>query len=89
MEEQVEAHFGEHPDAEIYLSQPGLGVVLGARVLAEFGDDKTRYADARARRGVPSTRRAKGKPSANVSALISAPTSCAARYAWNASDVNR
>ena len=34
MEEQVEAHYGEHPDAEIYLSQPGLGVVLGARVLA-------------------------------------------------------
>ena len=26
-----------------------LGVVLGARVLAEFGDDPTRYVDARAR----------------------------------------
>jgi transposase len=36
---QVEAHFGEHPDAEIYRSQPGLGGVLGARVLGEFGDD--------------------------------------------------
>ena len=35
---QVEAHFGQHPDAEIILSQPGLGAVLGARVLAEFGD---------------------------------------------------
>jgi hypothetical protein len=34
-------------DAEIYLSQPGLGVVPGARVLAEFGDDTTRYPDAR------------------------------------------
>jgi transposase len=34
LESQVEAHFGQHPDAEIYLSQPGLGVVLGARVLA-------------------------------------------------------
>ena len=55
MEEQVEAHFGQHPDAEIYLSQPGLGVVLGARVLAEFGDDKTRYADARARRNYAGT----------------------------------
>ena len=30
---QVEAQFGEHPDAEIYRSQPGLGGVLGARVL--------------------------------------------------------
>jgi transposase len=35
---QVDAHFGQHPDAEIILSQPGLGPVLGARVLAEFGD---------------------------------------------------
>jgi len=55
MEEQVEAHFGEHPDAEIYLSQPGLGVLLSARVLAEFGDDKDRYADARARKNYAGT----------------------------------
>jgi transposase len=55
MQEQVEAHFGQHPDAEIYLSQPGLGVVLGARVLAEFGDDRTRYADARARKNYAGT----------------------------------
>jgi transposase len=55
MEEQVNAHFGQHPDAEVYLSQPGLGVVLGARVLAEFGDDKNRYADARARKNYAGT----------------------------------
>ena len=30
----VKAHFGRHPDAEISLSQPGLGSILGARVLA-------------------------------------------------------
>src|SRR5512133_987783 len=36
---QVEQGFGRHPDAEIYRSQPGLGDILGARVLAEFGDD--------------------------------------------------
>ena len=36
---QVEEHFGRHPDAEIYQSQPGMGAILGARVLAEFGDD--------------------------------------------------
>src|SRR4051795_1533297 len=40
---EVEAGFGRHPDAEISLSQPGLGPILGARVLAEFGDDPTRY----------------------------------------------
>lgn len=55
LESQVEAHFGEHPDAEIYTSQPGLGVVLGARVLAEFGDDPHRYADARARKNYAGT----------------------------------
>ena len=31
LEAQVSACFGRHPDAEIYLSQPGLGQVLGAR----------------------------------------------------------
>jgi transposase len=48
--EQVEASFGRHPDAEIYQSQPGLGPILAARVLAEFGDDPDRYADAKARK---------------------------------------
>jgi transposase len=47
---QVEQGFGQHPDAEIYRSQPGLGTILGARVLAEFGDDLDRYADAKSRK---------------------------------------
>jgi hypothetical protein len=47
---EVEAGFGRHPDVEVYLSQPGLGPVLGARVLAEFGDDPHRYADPKARK---------------------------------------
>jgi hypothetical protein len=50
LEEQVRLGFGQHPDVEIYLSQPGLGTILGARVLAEMGDDPERYADARARK---------------------------------------
>ena len=41
LEAEVNRCFGQHPDAEIITSQPGLGVVLGARVLAEFGDDKS------------------------------------------------
>jgi transposase len=64
LEGQVEACFGRHPDAEIYLSQPGLGPVLGARVLAEFGDDPTRYTGARARKNYAGTSpitRASGK----------------------------
>ena len=50
LEEVVAEHFGRHRDAEIYLSQPGLGTVLSARLLAEFGDDPDRYADARSRK---------------------------------------
>src|SRR5262249_38086438 len=46
---QVKEHFGQHPDAEIYTSQPGMGAIPGARVLAELGDDPPRYATARAR----------------------------------------
>ena len=49
------AHFGQHPDAQIILSQPGLGTILGARVLAEFGDAPGRYADAKARKNYAGT----------------------------------
>ncbi len=62
--EFVEARFGQHPDAEIYLSQPGLGAVLGARVLGKFGDDKHCYRDGRARKnysGQSPITRASGK----------------------------
>ena len=61
---QVEAYFGQHPDADILLSQPGLGPVTGARVLAESGDDPGRYASAKARKNYAGTSpitRASGK----------------------------
>jgi len=64
MEEQVREHFGRHPDAEIYRSQPGMGAILGARVLGEFGDAPHRYADGKARRNYAATSpitRASGK----------------------------
>ena len=41
------AHFEQHPDAAIITSFPGLGKLAGARVLAEIGDDRHRFADAR------------------------------------------
>ena len=41
------AHFEQHPDAAIITSFPGLGNLAGARVLAEIGDDRTRFAEAR------------------------------------------
>ena len=61
---QVDAHFGQHPDAKIILSQPGLGPVLGARVRPEFGDDPERYTDAKSRKNYAGTSpitRASGK----------------------------
>ncbi|WP_328992274.1 IS110 family transposase [Kribbella sp. NBC_01245] len=51
----VEAYFGRHPDVEIYRSLPGLGPILGARVLAEFGDAPGRYADAKSRKNYAGT----------------------------------
>ena len=64
LEAQVGEHFGRHPDAEVYRSQPGMGAVLGARVLAEFGDDPYRYESAKARKNYAGTSpitRASGK----------------------------
>jgi transposase len=61
---EVDAHCGRHPDAEIILSQPGIGPILGARVLAEFGDDPRRYASAKCRKNYAGTSpitRASGK----------------------------
>jgi transposase len=61
---QVEAQFGAHPAVEIIRSQPGIGLILGARVLAEFGDDPDRYASAKARKNYAGTSpitRASGK----------------------------
>jgi transposase len=64
LEAQVREYFGRHPDAEIYLSQPGIGAVLGARVLGELGDDPHRYASAKSRKNFAGTSpitRASGK----------------------------
>jgi hypothetical protein len=53
--EEAGAHFGRHPDAEIYRSQPGMGAILGARVPGEFGDDPHRYASGKARKNHAAT----------------------------------
>ena len=47
--------FKKHPDADIYLSLPGIGDVIGARILGEFGDDPNRYASAKSRRNYAGT----------------------------------
>src|ERR1700756_540769 len=55
LEAELATHFEAHPDADIYLSLPGLGVILGARVLGEFGDDPDRYATAKSRKNYAGT----------------------------------
>ncbi len=55
LEAELATHFETHPDADIYLSLPGLGVILGARVLGEFGDDPNRYTTAKSRKNYAAT----------------------------------
>lgn len=55
LETELHAHFETHPDADIYRSLPGLGVILGARVLGEFGDDPNRYTIAKCRKNYAGT----------------------------------
>ena len=65
--------FGQARDAEIYLSQPGLGPILGARVLGEFGDDPHRYSSGKARKNYAATSpltRASGKKKVVVARFI-------------------
>jgi hypothetical protein len=47
--------FEQHPDAVVIRSLPGLGTILGARVLGEFGDEPNRYADAKSRKNYSGT----------------------------------
>ncbi|MFI6173899.1 IS110 family transposase, partial [Nocardia sp. NPDC051052] len=55
LESELATHFETHPDAGIYLSLPGLGVILGARVLGEFGDDPNRYTTTKSRKNYAGT----------------------------------
>ena len=55
LEKALSEHFEQHPDAKIVRSLPGLGTVLGARVLGEFGDDRTRFASPQSRKNYAGT----------------------------------
>ncbi|TDU67041.1 IS110 family transposase [Streptomyces sp. KS 21] len=81
----VEEAFQQHPDAEVILSFPGLGTQLGARVLAEIGDDRTRFADARglkAYAGSSPITRASGKKSAIARRWVKNDRLNHAGYLW-------
>ncbi len=64
LEHAVTESFNLHPDAGIITSFPGLGLLTGARVLAEIGDDRSRFQDAKglkAYAGAAPITRASGK----------------------------
>jgi len=91
LEEQVREHFGRHPDAEIYQSQPGLAAILGARVLGEFGDDPHRYASSKARKnygGTSPITRASGKKKVVAARFIHNDRLIDALMSWAFSSLN-
>ena len=55
IEATLHTRFEQRPDAAVYLSQPRLGKVLGARAPGEFGDDPDRYTSAKSRRNYAGT----------------------------------
>jgi transposase len=55
LETELETRFNSHPDAKIIRSLPGLGTILSARVLGEFGDDPNRFDTAKSRRNYAGT----------------------------------
>jgi transposase len=81
----AEAHFEKHADAEIITSLPGLGPLTGARVLAEIGDDRSRFADARSLKayaGAAPVTRASGKSLTVMHRRIKNQRLAAVGYVW-------
>lgn len=77
--------FETHPDAEIITSFPGLGPLSGARVLAEIGDDRSRFADARglkAYAGAAPVTRASGKSVAVLARRVKNQRLASVGYMW-------
>lgn len=87
--EQLEADcveaFQQHRDAKIITSFPGLGDLTGARVLAEIGDDRTRFASAqglKAYAGSAPVTRASGKSRVVMHRKVMNKRLAAVGYLW-------
>lgn len=81
----TEAHFARHPDAEIITSMPGLAALTGARVLAEIGDDRARFGDARALKayaGSAPVTRASGKSMSVIHRKVKNQRLASTGYLW-------
>lgn len=85
LEQATVESFNQHPDAGIITSFPGLGPLTGARVLAETGDDRSRFADAKglkAYAGAAPITRASGKTRAVLHRRVKNNRLAAAGYNW-------
>jgi len=85
LEHAATESFNLHPDAGIITSFPGLGALTGARVLAEIGDDRSRFQDAKglkAYAGAAPITRASGKTRSVTYRKIKNNRLTAAGYSW-------
>jgi transposase len=85
LEHAVTESFNLHPDAGIITSFPGLGALTGARVLAEIGDDRSRFQDAKglkAYAGAAPITRASGKTRSVTHRRVKNNRLNAAGYLW-------
>ena len=85
LERAAAESFSQHPDAGIITSFPGLGALTGARVLAEIGDDRSRFQDAKglkAYAGAAPITRASGKTRSVTYRRIKNKRLNAAGYSW-------
>jgi transposase len=92
LEQAVTESFNLHPDAGIITSFPGLGALTGARVLAEIGDDRSRFQDAKglkAYAGAAPITRASGKTRSVTRRRIKNNRLAAAGYLWAFSALTR
>ena len=83
LEQATIESFNQHPDAWIITSFPGLGPLTGARMLAETGDDRSRFADAKglnAYAGAAPITRASGKTRAVLHRRVKDQRLAAAGY---------
>ncbi|MGW4119823.1 IS110 family transposase [Nocardia sp. NPDC004711] len=85
LEQATAEEFRKHPDYAVVTSFPGLADLTGARVLAEIGDDRTRFASDRALKayaGSAPVTRASGKTISITHRRIKNDRLAAAGWVW-------
>ena len=91
LERELAAGFEQHPDAQVVRSLPGLGTILGARVLGEFGDAPDRYPTAKSRKnyaGTSPVTRASGSKRAVLARHVRNRRLADAIYLWAFSSIS-